>query len=54
MPSCAGSRFDWSAAGKKLQHLFESENVTKEEHLIHAYTYEKAAEYLAKVLPEIQ
>jgi len=45
---------DWSAAGKKLQHLFESENVTKEEHLIHAYTYEKAAEYLAKVLPEIQ
>lgn len=46
-------KIDWSKSGKDLQHLFESENVTKEANMIHAYGYEKAAEYLNKIIPAL-
>lgn len=44
---------DWSKSGKDLKHLFANENVTKESFLIHAYGYEKATEYLKKIIPAL-
>jgi len=45
---------DWSSAKKDLLHLFTGEEVTKDPHQIHAWGYEKAAEYLAKIIPALQ
>lgn len=44
---------DWTATGKKLPDLFPTERVTKEPTYIHAYGYDKAAEYLTKILPAL-
>lgn len=44
---------DWSETTVDLLHLFEGEDVTKERHLIHAWSYDKASEYLAKILPAL-
>ena len=40
---------DWFGTGKNFISLFESENVTKWEHGIHAWGKEKAIEYLSKI-----
>lgn len=45
---------DWGASKRDLQHLFTGEDVTKGSDHIHAWTTEKAAEYLAKIVPAIQ
>lgn len=45
---------DWEASGKQLPDLFASEDVTKSATMIHAYGYEKASEYLAKLLPKLR
>lgn len=44
---------DWEASKKNLLNLFDSEDVTKGPDYIHAWTTEKAAEYLAKIIPAI-
>jgi hypothetical protein len=41
---------NWEATGKALPDLFAGEEVTKESYLVHAWGYDKAAEYLAKLL----
>jgi hypothetical protein len=40
---------DWSDTKRELLHLFKSEDVTKEQHLIHAWSKAKAIEYLTKI-----
>lgn len=42
---------DWSASDvtKTAADLFADENVTKGDRMIHAYSYEKATEYLTKI-----
>jgi hypothetical protein len=44
---------DWSASGLRLGSLFASEDVTKDSGHIHAHGYEKAAEYLGKLVPAL-
>lgn len=44
---------DWEESGKDLSGLFESEDVTKGAGHIHAWGYDKATEYLAKILPAL-
>jgi hypothetical protein len=44
---------DWSATQKDLSLLFEGEDVTKSRSYIHAWGYEKAAAYLAKLVPAL-
>jgi hypothetical protein len=44
---------NWMDHQKNLLHLFESEDVTKEHYMIHAWSYAKASEYLAKILPAL-
>lgn len=45
---------DWEQSGKNLEGLFESEDVTKGGGYIHAWGYDKASEYLAKILPALE
>ena len=44
---------DWSASKKNLGHLFETEDVSKDSDYIHAWGYEKASEYLVKIIPHL-
>ena len=44
---------DWSESGVALGHLFEEETVTKGLYHIHAYGYDRLAEYLTKILPAL-
>ncbi|HKY40729.1 MAG TPA: hypothetical protein VJN18_32565 [Polyangiaceae bacterium] len=44
---------DWEATGQQLPALFEGEGVTKSATMIHAWGYEKASEYLARLLPAL-
>lgn len=44
---------DWSASGKKLPDLFDGEEVTKSPEYIHAWGYDKLAEYLGKLMPAL-
>jgi hypothetical protein len=44
---------DWEESGKDLAGLFTSEDVTKGSGYIHAWGYDKAAEYLSKILPAL-
>lgn len=41
---------DWSATGLQCMHLFDGEDVTKGNMMIHCWGDEKAVEYLAKIL----
>jgi len=45
---------NWQDSGMNLEHLFESEQVTKGPYLIHAHGYDKAVEYLAKIVPALE
>lgn len=40
---------DWEATGKNLLPLFGDQDVTKDSHSIHAWGYDKAAEYLTRI-----
>ena len=44
---------DWSATGKDLLGLFQTEDVTKDEHSVHAWGPDKAVEYLTRLRPEL-
>jgi hypothetical protein len=44
---------DWSDTGKRLPDLFEGEEVTRDSTLVHAWGYDKAAEYLRKLVPAL-
>ncbi len=43
----------WEKSGINLSHLFENEDVTKDNFLIHAHGYDKAVEYLNKIIPAL-
>ncbi|MBI2121911.1 MAG: hypothetical protein HYT98_02205 [Candidatus Sungbacteria bacterium] len=40
---------DWKATGKNFLPLFDDQDVTKDNHLIHAWGYEKATEYFTRI-----
>lgn len=44
---------EWDKSGIDLSHLFESDNVTKGGYMIHAHGYNKAIEYLNKIIPAL-
>lgn len=41
---------DWSRSGVDLSDLFSNQDVTKDEHMIHAWGYEKASDYLSRIV----
>lgn len=43
---------DWSAT--KIRTVITADEVTKDEHSVHAYSYSKALEYLAALSPHIR
>jgi hypothetical protein len=45
---------DWSRTNVSLPDLFEGEDVTRDDTMIHAWGYDKCAEYLKKLVPELE